>query len=875
MNKKFRLDMSLFLSFIMPILILLFIFIAKRIYPFGDRSFLRIDLYHQYAPFMAEFWKKLHSQSSLYYSFDVGMGTNFFSIYAYYLASPFNFLLLLCPRQYVIEFLSYMMILKSGLMSLSFAYYLKKHFRLYGKKAYPIVFFGMAYALSAYMAAYNWNIMWLDCIILFPLIILELERLMDEKKGIAYSIWLGLCIFSNYYISIMICIFLVIFFIVRLLLDRKWDLRNVTEKSIRFGIHSLIGGMLAGALLIPSIYALSTTASSESGFPKSFKDYFTVIEVLARHIPGVATDLGLNYNHFPNIYCGIAVILLVILYLCNKRIGFREKVLYVSLLLFFIAGFSVNVLNYIWHGMHYPNSLPSRQSFIYIFLVLYLSFTALKNIAYNSKRDIYMGFGIALAFIFAIQNIMRENEDFHFSVFYIAIFAICIYVAILYAYKMQKIPMRILFVIVVYIVSIELGANMFATSITTVSREEYTKDYLDIRNLYHLTSDTGFYRFDRIKRRSNDDGAWLHIPTESIFSSTAYADMTDYFKKIGNEASTNAYTIKGQTPLFDMLFSVRYRLYPQASDNIYLTQVANSNDMYLYENKYTLPLGYRFDTDIYDAIENLGNKKIDYQNEIADILGAGPVLVNVNSNDGEYFYADLMTISEDGEYFLVPQVNDVSSITVTIDDEKKTYNNLSRDYIIDLDFIKKDSVLSVEDEDGKSVQYALYKFDYHALEKVYEVLNQDVLHIETLEDGYLKGSIESRKPGILFLSIPYDTSWKIQVNGETTEAVKAFDSMLAVNIGEGRTEIELQFVPRGIYIGMFITLIGCVLLCLLAFASQIVSFYGTIRQKSMMKKNDKGDMIEKAREIEKAEEPEEIKEVEESEKEIKKENKEE
>ena len=51
------------------------------------------------------------------------------------------------------------------------------------------------------MAAYSWNIMWLDCIVLFPLILLGLEQLVREKKGLLYCISLALSILSNYYIS--------------------------------------------------------------------------------------------------------------------------------------------------------------------------------------------------------------------------------------------------------------------------------------------------------------------------------------------------------------------------------------------------------------------------------------------------------------------------------------------------------------------------------------------------------------------------------------------------------------------------------------------------------------------------------------------------
>lgn len=42
--------------------------------------------------------------------------------------------------------------------------------------------FGTAYALSAFMAAYAWNVMWTDCLVLAPLIILGVEQLVKEKK---------------------------------------------------------------------------------------------------------------------------------------------------------------------------------------------------------------------------------------------------------------------------------------------------------------------------------------------------------------------------------------------------------------------------------------------------------------------------------------------------------------------------------------------------------------------------------------------------------------------------------------------------------------------------------------------------------------------
>ena len=203
-------------AFLVPVLIMLIIFLQRGIFPFGEESFLRTDMYHQYAPFFSEFQYKLTHGGSLFYSWDVGMGVNFAALYAYYLASPLNWLLILCPKGLIIEFMTYSIVLKTGLAGLSMAWYLRKHCKTHD---FGAAFFGIFYALSGYMAAYSWNIMWLDCIVLFPVVMLGLERLVKEQKGLLYCIALGMSILSNYYISIMICIFMVIYFGALLILE--------------------------------------------------------------------------------------------------------------------------------------------------------------------------------------------------------------------------------------------------------------------------------------------------------------------------------------------------------------------------------------------------------------------------------------------------------------------------------------------------------------------------------------------------------------------------------------------------------------------------------------------------------------------------------
>ena len=195
-----------FFSFLLPFLSMMAIFIGNGIYPFGDQSFMHSDMYHQYVPFLEEFVRKVRDGEPLYYSWRIGMGSNYLSLYGYYSASPFNWLMLLLPEKYLIEFMSYMVVFKIGLCGFTFSWLLTEKFHT---NDLSVLFFSTFYAMSGFVAAYNWNVMWMDTLVLAPLIVLGLEKLILEKKYSLYCIALGLCILSNYYLSIMVCMYII------------------------------------------------------------------------------------------------------------------------------------------------------------------------------------------------------------------------------------------------------------------------------------------------------------------------------------------------------------------------------------------------------------------------------------------------------------------------------------------------------------------------------------------------------------------------------------------------------------------------------------------------------------------------------------------
>lgn len=801
---------GLIAAFFIPVIVLVVIFAQRGIFPFGQESFLRTDMYHQYAPFFSEFHHKLRSGGSLLYSWDIGMGVNFAALYAYYLASPLNWLVILCPKEYIIEFMTYMIVFKTGLCGLSFSYYLKKHNRT---SDFGVGFFGIFYALSGYMAAYSWNIMWLDCILLFPLIMLGLERLVKEKKGMLYCVTLGLSILSNYYISIMICLFMVIYFICLLILEGKRRVKDFFISLVQFGGYSLIAGALAAFVLLPEIAALQTTASGDFNFPKTYEMYFSIIDMLARHIGNVQTEIGLD--HWPNIYCGVAVFLFFLLYLACRKIPVKEKAVYCGLLLLFFASFSINVLNFIWHGFHYPNSLPCRQSFIYIFLILSMCYRAYMYLDETPKKHVAIAFGGSVGYVLLAQKFVKD-EAYHFIVFYVAILFLAVYAGLIYFYKNPRRSRTTAALLTLAVVAVESAVNTTVTSITTTSRSAYKSDNEGVIELTEdLKTGNGFYRVDKVDGKTKNDGAWMNFPSVSLFSSVASADMTSFFKNVGCEGSTNAYSIVGSTPLIDSLFSVRYALYNNRQLNPRIQLKDFSGETFLYENPYTLPLGFMM-PDIMETGWKLDlPNPIDVQNDLCDALDTPPMFETVmGENDGGTFS---FTPEKDGEYYIYVMNHQVKSVKMAAREDIKTFDSLNRGYLVEVGYCKAGETVTLENKDNSDgLNAEAYLFKEEGLKAIYERLNANPFILGVWDDDYLEGNIDAGDGGTMFMSIPYDKGWTALVDGNPVTIKQIYGTFSGLELSAGRHTVVLKYMPEGLKLGAVISASALLLLVLLA-----------------------------------------------------------
>jgi uncharacterized membrane protein YfhO len=179
--------------------------------PFGDKTILRMDLYHQYGPLFAEFYERVFNGDSFLYSWTSGGGGTFLGNFYNYLSSPFALVMLLAGHKNMPEAIAVMILLKSAVASFTFSYFIKKR---YEPENSPIISaFGVLYACSGYFIAYYWNVMWIDSFYLFPLVMLGIDNIIRKRKLSLYIVSLSLTFLTNYYMAYMVCIFSVLFFI--------------------------------------------------------------------------------------------------------------------------------------------------------------------------------------------------------------------------------------------------------------------------------------------------------------------------------------------------------------------------------------------------------------------------------------------------------------------------------------------------------------------------------------------------------------------------------------------------------------------------------------------------------------------------------------
>lgn len=770
------------LAFSTTILFSLIIYICLGIAPFGTNTLMVWDMEWQYSSFLTWFHNVLIGNADWKYSLIGGFGGNTMGLISYYLSSPLNLILIFFNIQTMPWGIMLLTLLKSGFMASAMQFYLYKK-----REDFFSVLFACMYALSSYAICYQSNIMWMDSLILLPLIIYGLEQLIDNSNGFLYTVTLGLAIICNYYMGYILCLFSMIYFVAYLFINKQKEHNRSSffNKILKFSIYSLLAGGLSAFLILPTIYNLKLSSNKhmmDIAALLDMTDIFEYKECLQYFMAGSFNSNQGIVGNYPLIYCGIFPLFLVILFFLVPKNTMKSKIFYGILLFILLLSFNKKGLYLIWHGCYEPVGSPWRFSFLWTFLFLTIGYLGLSALKKENYIFIIPAFIITTLY-FAYMVLRNKNLLLPLVNLFIVAALILLY---LYCQTIQKKRNIILCsTLALLICGSELSYNALKLHsiqfpLTTHKRYENIKYYLKqtdttqtLLEYIDTIEDTNtLYRTELLNEaaRSSNDGYLYNINTLNMYSSSEKQLTWDIFANLGWSMPTmSAKYDNNCTYLSRSLSGVKYIIDSelQSDDTIY-KKLAETNGYTLYQNVSALPLGFVVNDSALD-ITNISTKNFfEHQNAL---------------------YHALIGSSSENPY-------------LPLSDALKESNAIAGRIIKQADGIYTDA-------------QKIYTENIALLEKTIELCQQNTLSLESNKDSKINGSFFNPTVSTAYVcfTIPYEDSWKIKVDGKICNSVSGMGGFLLVPISPGEHTIELNYQIPYFRIGIFVSL-GCLIFIL-------------------------------------------------------------
>ncbi len=832
-------------AFCLPVILMLLAFLVMGIYPAGENQIAVIDMYHQYVPFLGELQSKLQSGGSLFYTWNGAGGSNFWSLLAYYGASPLNLLLVLFPKKFLMEGVTLILLLKIGLAGSTMAVYLRAIVWEKDKRSADISLVGFAtlYALCSYVMAYYWCIMWMDAVALMPLCILGLHKILDGRSGVFYTVCLALVVFINYYMAIMVCIFILFYYPVLYFIKVQGESAGHFFKTTGRAVgYSLLGVLMSAVMLLPTWLSMQSTYYISADMPEKTELYNDLLDILNQMLP----NAELTYREgLPNLYCGMFVVILLVFYWISRTIPLREKLLNGAFLVFLIFSLNINKLDFIWHGFHFPNQLPYRYTFMICFLLIAMAYQVFQRVDEIKVNHLWILLAAGGGYYLLAQKILTEHiKDLDLFV-YSGLAWLALYVAILLLYKKGRLPKNLLLILTVILLTCEMASNTCTSidQVGTTQRSNYYANEADIAKLVKKTEGTD----DRFGRTEMNDNYILNCPAMyhykgiSQFSSSLNANATALMEHIGVEGAPdkNRFNYNQTDPVTNAMLNIRYLIGKNLPiDDSDFKQIAKSGNSRLYESIYPLSIGYMTADTIRtwnyeqenpfmvldDYVRAVTQNK--YTSVFTEIEPVDVSAANIElSSTGDGMWDSTLknetkkskTIltyqaQQTGKQYLFIEADDADAITVSQekkDDKIEIRNDCGS--IVNLGEMDSGTefTVTIEYKEGKggSVVSHVCTMDEAVWQDAYKMLSASMLDVTDYGDSCLKGTINVQEDGVFVTSVPYEAGWKLKVDGHTREINELIGgAWMSTSLSAGEHQIELSFRPPGLIAGLLITL---------------------------------------------------------------------
>ena len=785
-------------KFIIPSLItlgiLLIIFYFQGLYPFSDNSIVQVDADYQFIPVLYRIYDFLHGNGNIIYD-DIGLGNNIYisMIIQGSIFSPLSLLLYFTSRSNIVNFYNIIVIVKICLLSLTTYIYINKSFKV--NEYYKIVF-SLLYAFSGWIILNYFNIMWLDSIILFPLIIMYLNELLDSDKYIGYVITLSISLMISYYISYFILLFILFYSFVYIFV--KLDRDRIKKVIFRLGIATLIAILISSFSLLPSLYQTLISSRIDSNVTNGMFDNFMNKSL---------------YLMFSTVF----LVLFLMLILKYKK-GSKNIYIYIVLFILFSVGLFIEPINLAIHMGSYW-SFPYRYSFVTLFILMNGSLYYIDNYKIKGfgkyqviRLIIFILLVIGLIYFSNIyysdivdSQIVLDFNDIDVYKKILIIFVMMFVMIVISISFRNKIFRYICFSLVCLIqIFIYSSFTMYYSDGYFLSKNSniinnninFDKDDIGIYKMGYrdYTPDYGFiYNVNTLDN-------WLHIlPREEI----------DVYRKLGYRNTDTCVRSYGGTIFSDWLFNVRYLIDTEEYNNDMYKLIDNMDGYYLYEYNYNNGFGIVYDNDNSDEDYTELNV-FDLHNRIyKDLFNRNNDIVNIS----DYSYSDvddIITINYDINemgFVYIYLYNDIGDIYVN--GEYIEYEDIG--YIVELGMYSDDIVIEIYLDEYDYVDFSLGFIEYDDIMS----LSSNVNDVTKVSNGYDINVNNEMDNGYLFLPINNIKGLKAYVNGDKVDIDSYIDNFVSIRLDKGENNIEIRYEMPLFKIGIILSILGVI--CLILF----------------------------------------------------------
>lgn len=824
MKLFFKTYWTYFVSFIIPIIIMIGVYLSQGIYWNSDTSPLLGDGFHQYVIFDIALRNILHGNGSLFYTFTSGLGLNFYALSSYYLGSFLSPLVYFFDLTNMPDAVYLTTLLKFGLIGLSTYFSLNKLFQSIPK---PLkLALSTSYALMSFTVSQLEIKTWLDVFILIPLIITGLHLLITEKNFLLYFTSLSILFIQNYYFGYMTVLFLIFWYLCQI----SWDFKTRKSSVLDFIVISFLAGMASLIMTLPTLFDLQTHGEKLTEVTKFQTESSWYLDLFAKQFIGSFDTT--KYGAIPMIFVGLLPFILTILFFTLKTIKFHVKLTYAIFFAFLIISFYIEALDLFWQGMHTPNMFLHRYAWIFSTLLIYTAAEVLNRLkelkVWNFLVSLFLVVSGFLATIY-----LKSHYSFLTDLnILLTLEFLGVYSLLLLAIIKKFISVNLFAILISLFIMVEISLNAssqidgIAKEWGFASRSAYSRD-IPAMESFSTYIGNQFTRTEKLETQTGNDSMKFNYNGISQFSSVRNRSASSTLDKVGFKSSGTNLNLRyaNNSILADSLFGIQYNISDSPIDKYGFKDIYQKDNLTLYENQFSLPIAFASQS-VYNDVkfnEHTLDSQASFLNQLAnvDFDYFSPIpyektentddLISVTSSSNEDASIQYqIEVPENSQIYLsftnLHFSNDKQKkVDILVNGEKKTFTTDNAFSFFNIGYTKETKTFNIHVSFPGNSQVsfespAFYRLDTQTLTEAIQKIKEQPVTVSTSKNKVFT-TYDVQQDTSIFFTIPYDKGWSAYQDGKKIEIKQAQTGFMKVDVPKGKGTITLSFIPNGFITG--------------------------------------------------------------------------